>query len=46
MADAKLVLYGESRFESPYVFSCWVVLSEKGLPFDLETMSLQAGDHR
>jgi glutathione S-transferase len=46
MADAKLVLYGESRFESPYVFSCWVVLREKGLPFELETMSLQSGEHR
>ncbi|MFL5271736.1 MAG: glutathione transferase [Anaeromyxobacteraceae bacterium] len=46
MADAKLVLYAESRFESPYVFSCWVVLREKGIPFDVETMSLQAGEHR
>ena len=46
MADAELVLWGESRFESPYVFSCFVALREKGLPFELRTMSLQSGEHR
>jgi glutathione S-transferase len=46
MSDVKLVLYGEKNFESPYVFSCWVALKEKALPFELETMSLAAGEHR
>ncbi len=46
MADEKLVLYGESRFHSPYVFSCYVALKEKGLPFELTTFSLDAGEHR
>lgn len=46
MAEAPLVLYGESKFESPYVFSCYVALREKGLPFELRTMSLADGEHR
>jgi len=46
MTDAPLVLHGETNFESPYVFSCYVALREKGLPFELRTMSLQAGEHR
>jgi glutathione S-transferase len=45
MADPQLVLHGESKFESPYVFSCYVALKEKGLPFELQTMSLAAGEH-
>ena len=31
MAEAKLVLWGEQNFYSPYVFSCWVALKEKGV---------------
>jgi glutathione S-transferase len=46
MAAEKLVLWGEARFESPYVFSCFVSLREKGLPFELRTLSLEAGEHR
>jgi glutathione S-transferase len=45
MAD-ELVLYGDSKRESPYVFSCFVALREKGLPFELKTFSLEAGEHR
>jgi glutathione S-transferase len=44
-ADA-LVLYGDSRRESPYVFSCFVALKEKGVPFELQALSLAAGEHR
>jgi glutathione S-transferase len=46
MPDAKLVLYGDSKFESPYGFSSYVALKEKGLPFELRTLSLAAGEHR
>ncbi len=46
MAHPDLVLWGEARFESPYVFSTYVALREKGLPFRLEVLSLQAGEHR
>ena len=46
MAQAELVLYGEANFESPYVFSAYVALKEKGLPFELRTMSLSEGEHR
>ncbi|HEX9291863.1 MAG TPA: glutathione transferase [Anaeromyxobacteraceae bacterium] len=46
MADDKLVLWGEKSFESPYVFSCYVTLKEKGLTFELKTFSLEAGEHR
>ena len=46
MADQKLVLWGESNFVSPYVFSSFVALREKGLPFELKLFSLGAGEHR
>ncbi len=46
MPDPELVLWGESRFESPYVFSAFVALREKRVPFELRTMSLQGGEHR
>ena len=41
-----LTLYGESNFVSPYVFSCFVVLREKGLSFELRNLSLDRGEHR
>jgi glutathione S-transferase len=41
-----LILHGESNFVSPYVFSCFVALREKGLPFELRTFSLDRGEHR
>jgi glutathione S-transferase len=45
MSD-EMVLYGESNWESPYVFSCFVALREKGVPFEVKTWSLAAGEHR
>ena len=42
----EMVLYGESNWESPYVFSCFVALREKGIPFELRTWTLAAGEHR
>jgi glutathione S-transferase len=41
-----LVLWGESGWESPYVFSSFVALVEKGVPFELKTLSLRGGEHR
>ncbi len=46
MADGRLVLWGESNFASPYVFSCFVALREKRLEFELRTMTLASGEHR
>ena len=45
MAEQQLILYGDARLQSPYVFSCFVTLREKGIPFQLELLSLQGGDH-
>lgn len=40
-----LVLYGNDRFTSPYVFSAFVTLTEKGVPFRLEVLSLERREH-
>jgi glutathione S-transferase len=45
MADP-LVLYGNKDWTSPYVFSAFVALKEKGLPFRLEPLDLVAGEHQ
>jgi glutathione S-transferase len=45
MAD-DLVLFGNDQFTSPYVFSVFVTLKEKGVPFRLELLSLERGEHR
>lgn len=39
-------LYVDSLFTSPYAMSVYVALTEKGLPFSLDTMDLGAGAHR
>ncbi len=44
MADT-LTLWGEEHGESPYVFSAFVALREKGLDFELATLSLDRGEH-
>ena len=41
----ELVLYGNDRFTSPYVFSAFVTLKEKGVPFRLELLSLERKEH-
>ncbi|MES2258964.1 MAG: glutathione transferase [Pseudomonadota bacterium] len=38
-----LKLYVDSMFTSPYAMSAFVTLKEKGLPFELETVDLDAG---
>ena len=44
MTDA-LVLYGNTGWTSPYVFSAFVALKEKGLPFEVKLVDLAAGEH-
>jgi glutathione S-transferase len=41
-----LKLYVNSEFSSPYAMSVFVTLTEKGLPFDLEALDLNAGQHK
>lgn len=36
----RLVLYGNDMWSSPYVLSCFVALTEKGLPFEVRTVAL------
>lgn len=38
----KLVLYADTMWTSPYVFSVFVTLREKGLPFDIESVALES----
>jgi glutathione S-transferase len=45
MAD-EITLYGNTDMTSPYVFSAFVTLTEKKLPFRLELLDLAAGEHR
>jgi glutathione S-transferase len=40
-----LVLYGNDHYTSPYVFSAFVTLTEKGVPFRLEVLSLEKKEH-
>ncbi len=46
MTDAtRCTLYGETLWISPYVFSSFVALREKGIPFDVEEVALVEGRH-
>ncbi len=40
-----LVLYGSDHYTSPYVFSAFVTLKEKKVPFRLEVLSLEKKEH-
>ncbi len=42
---AELVLYGNDTYSSPYVFSAFVTLEEKKVPFRFETLSLTKKEH-
>jgi glutathione S-transferase len=42
----ELVLHGSRLWTSPYVFSAFVVLEEKGLPYRMELLDTEAGEHR
>jgi glutathione S-transferase len=41
-----LSLHVDSRFTSPYALAAFVTLVEKGLPFDVQTVDLERGQHR
>jgi glutathione S-transferase len=41
-----LVLYGEKYWYSPYVYTAWVALKEKGLAFEEREHSLYDGGHK
>jgi glutathione S-transferase len=41
-----LLLYVDSQFESPWAMSAFVALEEKGVPYELKTLSLSKGEHR
>jgi glutathione S-transferase len=41
-----LVLYGNAMWTSPYVLSCFVALTEKQLPFEVQAVALQEGEQR
>jgi glutathione S-transferase len=40
------VLYADPFWVSPYVFSAFVSLKEKGVPFEVRTVNLGTGEHR
>jgi glutathione S-transferase len=42
----QLVLYGEPLWDSPYVFSVFVALHEKRLPFEVRIVDLDRGEQR
>jgi glutathione S-transferase len=42
---APLTLYGDRFWISPYVFSCFVALHEKGLHFSTVSVALELGEH-
>src|SRR5579859_1491003 len=41
-----MILLGNSMWTSPYVLSCFVVLREKELPFEVRTVALDQGAQR
>lgn len=43
--DARLRLYVDAQFTSPYAMSVFVVLREKGIAFDLIPMNLDVGEN-
>lgn len=42
MPESALTLYVDSQYASPYAMSVFVTLTEKGLPFEMETVDLDA----
>jgi glutathione S-transferase len=46
MSEPKLILAADALWESPYVFSTFVALREKGLPFEEQVIDLDRGEQR
>jgi glutathione S-transferase len=42
--DRPIVLYGDRMWDSPYVFSVYVALREKALPFEVSGLDLDRGE--
>lgn len=40
-----VILYANSQYSSPYALSVYATLLEKGVPFELRTVDLAAGEH-
>ncbi|AVF36403.1 glutathione transferase [Rahnella sikkimica] len=45
MSHPSLILYSDADYFSPYVMSAFVALTEKGIPFELETVDLARADN-
>ena len=46
MSQPSVTLWSDANFYSPYVMSVFVALTEKGVPFSLETLDLNSGEHQ
>lgn len=45
MVDMALTLYSDRFWISPFVFTCYVALKEKGVPFEIAELGLDRKDH-
>ena len=45
MQSSNFLLYVDAQFVSPYAMSAFVTLHEKGLPFDIRTLNLEAREN-
>lgn len=45
MSERDFKFYVDSQFTSPYAMSVFVTLKEKGIPFDLHAVNLEAEEH-
>lgn len=43
MSEPAMILWSDANFFSPYVMSAWVALHEKGLPFTIKSIDINAG---
>jgi glutathione S-transferase len=46
MAGGPFTLFGEGQLDSPFVFTVFVALEEKGVPFELRLLDLAGGEQR
>ena len=46
ITELPIVLYGDQTWDSPYVFTVYVALKEKGVSFDVRTLDLTRGEQR
>lgn len=45
MSQPAIILWSDSHYFSPYVFSVYVALKEKGLAFTLQTIDIDNGEN-